>query len=177
MTLKPEAPSQVLLALGSNIAPETNLPLAVELLKGNDLLTLLEASSVWESKPVGDTNQAPFCNAAVRVLTYLSPRELKYDVLRAVEKRLHRVRDPLNKNGPRTIDIDIALFGDQVIQEEGLVVPDPEIPERPFLATPLAEVGGDLIHPLLHLSLTEIAKSVKHENQLKRCPDLIIDVD
>lgn len=164
--------SQVFLTLGSNIEPEVYLPKAVELLEKSETITLLEASSVWESEPVGDVNQAPFCNAAVRILTDLSPRALKYDVLRKIEAQLNRVRDPLNKNGPRTIDLDIAIFGDQVVQEQGLEIPDPEIQSRPFLALPLAEIGEHIMHPTKKTTLGAIAQSLEGDEILKQRTDI-----
>lgn len=145
---------QVGIALGSNIAPELNLPAAMQLLARR--CTILNSSQVWMSAPIGDSRQADFCNAALLVSTDLPPRELKYDVLRDIEKQLGRVRDPLNKNAARTIDLDIAFFGSVRLNEPDLTIPDPELHLRPFLLVPLWEVAPNWIHPVLHRSLEEL---------------------
>lgn len=138
------APVRCVVALGSNIDPARHLPLAVRELAR--LGTVLRASSVWQSAPVGFTAQADFCNGAVLLETHLAPRPLKAE-LRRIEDLLGRVRDPSNKNAPRTIDLDIAVYGDLVCREEGLTLPDPDLFRRDFLALPAAEVAPDVLCP------------------------------
>ena len=163
------SPVEALIALGSNIHPEQHLPAAVRELAS--LGTGLEPSSVWESAPVGFLDQPNFCNAVVRLRTSLAPREIK-SRLREVEERLGRVRDPLNKNGPRTIDLDLVLYGEQVIDEPRLVVPDPELLTRAFLAIPAAEVAPQAIFPLSGESLSQIASRFAKEMTLRRRADI-----
>ena len=133
------------LALGSNIAPETNLPAAVERLA--DYGSVVRVSTVWESRPVGDTDQANFLNAAVLLETPLSAEELKRVAIAEIEQSLGRERDPQNKNAARTIDIDIALFNQDVLSVGENRIPDPEILTRPFLAMPLAELDPEYVYP------------------------------
>ncbi|MCA9043719.1 MAG: 2-amino-4-hydroxy-6-hydroxymethyldihydropteridine diphosphokinase [Planctomycetaceae bacterium] len=147
-------PRPAFIALGSNIAPEENLPRAVELL--SEQFGPLACSSVWQSAPVGDTNQPDFCNAAVLVETTLSPLEIRTQ-LRSVEDQLGRVRDPNNVNAARTIDLDLVLLGDVIFDEPPVLLPDPDIPHRPFLIIPLAEIGADFMHPVLQCTLAELA--------------------
>lgn len=154
MPEKAASPAFALIALGSNIHPEKHLPAAVRELAG--LGTDLAASGVWESAPVGFLDQPNFCNAVISLQTSLAPLEIRAR-LRQIEERLGRVRDPLNKNGPRTIDLDLILYGDLVIDEDGLVVPDPELPSRPFLAVPAAEVAPQMVFPLTGEPLPRIA--------------------
>ncbi len=163
------------IGLGSNISPEIHLPQAVQLLEQNPSIEVTKVSSVWESAPVGFVDQAPFCNAAVLIQTSLPPRSLKFDVMRIIEQQLGRVRDPLNKNGPRTIDLDISLYGSHVTTAEELAIPDPEIAERPFLSVPLAELDPLFEHPVLKKTLEQIASRFTTATELlKHRPDIAL---
>jgi 2-amino-4-hydroxy-6-hydroxymethyldihydropteridine diphosphokinase len=122
---------RVCLLLGSNIQPEKNIPLAAHLLQKK--VTILQTSSVWESKAVG-SDAANMLNAALLVLTSLEAEILKKQVLHPLEAHLGRVRTA-DKNAPRTIDIDILLFDQQVL-EAGLW-------QSAYRAVPLAEVLPD----------------------------------
>lgn len=142
------------IALGSNITPEIALPRAIfELSK---LGKVLRVSSVWESAPVGFVNQPNFCNAAALLSTQLDPHQVRTR-LREIEHKLGRVRDPRNKNAPRIIDLDLVIYDDLTLREPGWSVPDPEIPSRPFLAVPLAELDAGYRHPSWDRTLGEIA--------------------
>ena len=123
---------RVCLLLGSNIEPEKNIPLAVNLLQKQ--LTILQVSSVWESKAVG-SDGANILNAALLVLTSLEAKILKEQVLHPLEAQLKRVRTR-NKNAPRTIDLDILLFDQQLL--------DPDLWQYAYRAVPLSEVLPDL---------------------------------
>lgn len=142
------------LALGSNIEPEVNLPRAVSLL--SERCRVLAVSQVYESAPIGYADQDNFLNAAVLVETPLSAADLKADVLRAIESQLGRVRTA-NKNAPRTIDLDIALFNRDVLEVGGRHIPDPEILEFGHVALPLADLDPDYRHPETGQTLAEIA--------------------
>jgi 2-amino-4-hydroxy-6-hydroxymethyldihydropteridine diphosphokinase len=123
------------LALGSNIRPERFIKLAVEELRKS--FPVMGVSSVWQSPAEGFVG-ADFLNAVVHIQTDLSSVSLKYRVLRPLEAQLGRVRTE-HKYSPRTIDIDILVFGERVL--------DPEIWEQPHLAVPLAELLPDLKQP------------------------------
>jgi 2-amino-4-hydroxy-6-hydroxymethyldihydropteridine diphosphokinase len=152
-------PVRVFLCLGSNIEPETNLPAAVRELQRFG--TVANVSQVWQTAPVGYAEQADFLNAAVLLETSLSAEELRRDVIPEIEAKLHRVRDPHNKNAPRTIDIDIALYGREVLDVAGRRIPDPDILSRPFVAVPLAELDADYVHPETGTTLREIADGLE----------------
>jgi 2-amino-4-hydroxy-6-hydroxymethyldihydropteridine diphosphokinase len=118
---------------------------ALDLLRSEDGIQLVAVSSVRETDPVGYEHQPRFLNAAAIVETQLSPGEL-LDRLLAIEARLGRVREgpPL---GPRTIDLDLLLYGDETIDEPCLTVPHPRLHERRFALEPLAELEPGLEIP------------------------------
>jgi 2-amino-4-hydroxy-6-hydroxymethyldihydropteridine diphosphokinase len=100
---------------------------------------------VRETDPVGFADQPRFMNAAARVCTTLGPREL-LDALLSVERELGRTRDG-QRWGPRTIDLDLLLYGDEVVDEPGLTVPHPRLHERRFVLDPLADLDPALVIP------------------------------
>ncbi|WP_437184868.1 2-amino-4-hydroxy-6-hydroxymethyldihydropteridine diphosphokinase [Planctomicrobium sp. SH668] len=155
--------------MGSNIRPEHYLPRAVELLAAFG--EILAKSLVWQSAPVGDLNQADFCNAAVLLKTASSPQELRFH-LRQIEAQLARVRDPLNKNAARTIDLDLSIYDHLSIDDEGLRIPDPEITQRPFVAVPLCELMPDFCHPDFGKTLREIADAAGGTKNLMQRIDI-----
>jgi 2-amino-4-hydroxy-6-hydroxymethyldihydropteridine diphosphokinase len=163
--------NHVLIALGSNITPEAHLPEATRRLA--EQVHLIRCSTVWESEPVGDEQQPRFCNAAVLIETDRDPSALKFDVLRRIEDALGRVRDPNNKNAARTIDLDIALFNDDVCTlEDGSRIPDPELLRRPFVAVPLSELEPDRVHPVTGQRLAAIARDLGGASSLLPRPEI-----
>ncbi len=166
------------LSLGSNIEPEQNLPTAVRELAAFG--RILAVSSVWESAPFNDggleRNDRPadknFLNAALLLETPLSPLKLYEQAFSSVERRLGRVRDPHDKNAPRTIDVDLSFFNDDVLEFAGHRVPDPEILIRPYVAIPLAEVAPDYVHPVERRRLADIAAAWSNNSGLLPRPDV-----
>jgi 2-amino-4-hydroxy-6-hydroxymethyldihydropteridine diphosphokinase len=158
------------IGLGSNIEPQRYLAAAVARLS---LLGEVAAGScVYESEAVGDAGQANFLNAAVLLKTELPAARL-CEALRTIESQLDRVRDPHNCNAPRTIDLDLVLFDDDVLNIGHRRIPDPDILERSFLAVPLAELDPDLIHPETGESLAAIAERTrKTGTALRARPDV-----
>ena len=153
------AVNRVYICLGSNIEPEANLPAAVRLLGVAGRVTA--ASTVYETIPVGFADQANFLNAAVLFETPRELAEVLGVVVPGVEAALRRRRDPANLNGPRTIDLDVALFNDLAITHERRVIPDPDIVKYPFVAIPLAEIAPDYRHPTAGRTLREIAAGLE----------------
>jgi 2-amino-4-hydroxy-6-hydroxymethyldihydropteridine diphosphokinase len=148
------APNLAYLSLGSNIEPERNLPAAVSQL--DQFGRVRAVSSVWETPPVGFSDQPNFLNAAVLFETHLSAQALREEAISAIEAALGRVRTE-NKYAPRTIDIDIMLFNHDIIRLEGRRIPDPEVLGRSFVAIPLAEITPDYVHPETGQTLKDIA--------------------
>jgi 2-amino-4-hydroxy-6-hydroxymethyldihydropteridine diphosphokinase len=152
----PGDPRRVLIALGSNIDPATNLPRAVRRLA--ERFPGLAASRLYATAPVGAPGAPPFLNAAVALVTALPLVELRDGVLRPLESELGRVRGT-DRNAPRPIDLDVAFAGDLVVRDpaSGLEVPDPEIVARAHLALPLADLAPEAVHPLDGRTLAAIA--------------------
>ncbi len=150
----------VLISLGSNVQPRRNLRSAVDQL--SHWFPLCGVSRVYESAPVGGGGSPRFLNAAVLVQTALPPARFKYDYLRPLEERLGRVRG-LNKFAPRTIDLDIAIFGALVVDDLELVIPDPEILTRAHVALPLADIAPEFKHPITGERLASIAARFQND--------------
>jgi 2-amino-4-hydroxy-6-hydroxymethyldihydropteridine diphosphokinase len=132
--------------LGANLGPkEVTLLRAVDLLAAEPGIQVLELSQLRETEPVGEIDQPQFLNGAVALETTLEAREL-LDALLRIEQELGRVRDG-ERWGPRTIDLDLLLYGDAVVDEPGLRVPHPHLHERRFALEPLAELEPELRIP------------------------------
>ena len=142
------------LSLGSNIEPERNLVQAVRLL--GECCRLSAVSAVYETRPVGRADQPNFLNAAVLLETELAPEALKDTVLGPIEEELGRVRSA-DKNAPRTIDLDISLWNEEVLDLGPRHIPDPEIVQFPHIARPLANLAPGYVHPETGLTRAEIA--------------------
>lgn len=134
------------LGLGSNLGDrEATIRRALELLQADDEIDVTAVSSLKETDPVGYEDQPRFLNGAAALRTELSPPEL-LERMFAVERQLGRVRTG-PRFGPRTIDLDLLLYGQESIDEPGLRVPHPRLAERRFVLEPLAELNSDLEVP------------------------------
>ena len=132
--------------LGANLGDrETTLRSALERLSAEPGVELVAVSPFRDTAPIGIADQPRFLNAAAAVETTLSARDL-LDRLLAIERRLGRNREG-PRFGPRSIDLDLLLYGDERIQEEGLEVPHPRLHERLFALEPLADLDPDLVVP------------------------------
>jgi len=148
---------QVFIALGSNIEPEYHLRQAVNRLALR--CHILAVAPVYETAPVGKLDQLNFLNTAVLVETDLTAAELKMQVLQEIEKELGRVRTA-DKNAPRTIDMDITLFGDRVLDLEHRHIPDPDLLRYAHIALPMADLAPDYRHPESGQTMCEIASQL-----------------
>jgi len=151
----------VYIGVGSNIDPETNIPAAIKLLAGRVKVRAL--STFYATAPMCCRDSSYFINGVIAVETDIPPRELKHFVLREIEDSLGRVRTA-DKFAPRTIDLDIIVYGDRVIAEPGLTIPDPDVFTRAFMAAPLAELAPDLVMPGSGKRVDEIAGSLTDES-------------
>jgi 2-amino-4-hydroxy-6-hydroxymethyldihydropteridine diphosphokinase len=132
--------------LGANLGDrEAMLRSALEQLAAEPGIDVAAVSEFRDTDPVGITDQPRFLNAAAAVETDLTAREL-LDRLLGIERRLGRTREG-PRFGPRTIDLDLLLFGDEQIDEPGLEVPHPRLHERPFALEPLVDLDPDLVLP------------------------------
>jgi 2-amino-4-hydroxy-6-hydroxymethyldihydropteridine diphosphokinase len=138
------------LSLGSNLGNrEQNLEEAVR--KVSALGRVVNASSFYETEPVEVTDQPWFLNCVLALETTAEPAQLMRELLR-IEHEMGRQR--LVKKGPRSIDIDILLFGNAVVNTPDLTIPHPEMTRRRFVLEPLAEIAPDLLHPVSQKTVT-----------------------
>ncbi len=151
---------QVCLLLGSNIQPEKNLARGIELLRQK--VMVVRSSSVWESPSVGSTGP-DFLNMALLVTTSLEAGELKEKVLRPLEAQLGRFRSA-DKNAPRTIDLDIILFDDRLV--------DPDLFLYAHRAVPVAEILPGY-HSSQGLTLAEVASELARTTPIRLKPDVL----
>lgn len=133
------------IALGSNLGnPAVQIRSALRALGKLPDTRLVRESSFYRNPPEGGLDQPAFVNAVAEIDTRFAPRAL-LDRLLEIERAHGRVRD--YPNAPRTLDLDIVLYGDGVIREPGLTVPHPRMTERAFVLTPLAEIAPDAVVP------------------------------
>ncbi len=144
------------IALGANLGDRAaTLNTAIERLGA--LGTVEAVSPFLDTEPVGYTEQPRFLNAVARLRTGLPPRDLLHALFH-VEQELGRVRAV--RWGPRTIDLDLLLYDDAVIDEPGLTVPHPRLHERRFVLEPLAALAPDLTHPALRQTVSALLAAI-----------------
>lgn len=157
----------VFISIGSNVEDRAeNLKEAVRMLAEDpDRIRLVKESSFYETSAWGKTKQRDFFNCAVEIETSLSPRAL-LDFLKDIEKRLGRVFS--GKWEERPIDLDIVFYGQDVLEEDGLIIPHPYAHERAFVLAPLAEIAPKAAHPVFGKTIAELASSVKDTLKVSR---------
>ena len=147
----------VYLGLGSNLGNrQDNLDRALGFLSHR--LRVEKVSSVYDTEPVGDTNQPRFLNQVCQVSTGLGSMAL-LTLVKGIESKLGRL--PHTSNGPRPIDIDILFYGDQVIETLKLVIPHPRLTQRAFVLIPMAEIAPDLVHPVNGKTIKELMRELQ----------------
>lgn len=153
--------NEAYLCLGGNLGDTVAIfAEAIDLLRSNGLTTDCK-SSIYTSKAWGMENAPDFFNQIIRVKTLLNEHDLMQKLLQ-VERQLGRKRALSGQYESRTLDIDIILFNDEIINEEHLHIPHPRMHLRRFVLEPLAEIAPQLVHPLFHKTIGQL---------LKECPD------
>lgn len=136
--------TRVYIGIGSNIDPELYIEKALDLLKKKVEVTGI--SSFYLTKPIFNKDINDFVNGVCQVNTALEPEKLKFDILKKIEKKLHRKKTK-EKYSSRTIDLDLILYGNRIINTDKLKIPDPDIYTRAFISIPLYELDPKLILP------------------------------
>ena len=153
------------IGIGSNVGDrEANCRKSIELLAEAGRVTTI--SSLYRTEPVGYQEQEDFINAVAAVETDLEPAEL-LRVCRSIEDRLGRKRGL--RWGPRTADLDILLYGDQVVNQPGLAIPHPRMALRKFVLAPLAEIAPDAVDPLLHRTAAQLLQELNDRHVVMKC--------
>lgn len=146
--------TKVYLGLGSNVGDrERQLKEALRLLDAQQGIKVTQVSSLYETAPVGYVDQPDFLNLCAEIETNLSPQAVLKSGL-DIEQQLHRVRK--ERWGPRTLDIDVLLYGNEIIEDQDLSIPHPRMAERAFVLIPLQEIAPEAINPRTQTKIKDI---------------------
>lgn len=155
----------IYLNLGSNLRPEVHLPEAIRRLRTHG--SVKSISNAWESHALGSKGP-DFINISLEFLTPFKPKKLKHEVVRPIEQALGRVRGK-DKNAPRPIDIDIIMVDGRPLNRQYWAYP--------FVIVPTAELTPNLVHPLTHENLAEVAKRTLSQNWIVKRPEFREELD
>ena len=170
-SLKPSAEevrrSVAFIGIGANMGdPAAQCSEALRRLATVPEIRLLRSSSLYRTEPVGPKDQPWFVNAVAEIRTGLRPRNL-FDALKVIEREMGRTEGP--RGGARVIDLDLLLYGQEVVAEEGLIVPHPEMHRRRFVLEPLCELACCVIHPAFGVSVGGLLDRLTDPSFVERC--------
>jgi 2-amino-4-hydroxy-6-hydroxymethyldihydropteridine diphosphokinase len=155
------------LGLGSNQRSCAGGPaetVAAAISRLSDLGEIQSVSSFYETAPVGFQDQPAFTNAALLLRTRLDPAAL-LDQLLSIEREFGRDRTATTPKGPRSLDLDILMMDDLVLNSSSLTIPHPALADRRFVLTPLSEIAPQLVHPLLSCTMEELLSRLPDEGE------------
>lgn len=156
----------VYLGIGSNLGDrKENCLEAIRLLEENPFISVIKRSSLYETEPVGYEDQQPFINCVVEIETTLEP-EMILKICQGIEKVLGRERK--THWGPRTIDIDILLYNNQIISKREVKIPHPLMHKRGFVLIPLSEIAPEAIHPVYKKKIRDLLKELRDTHSVVR---------
>ncbi len=161
-------PEPAFISIGSNIEPEKHIVRGFQRLA--ELGRVLAVSKVYENPAIGPSGQPDFLNAAMLIETDRPPDEVR-DMLSEIEDELGRTRHQ-DRFAPRTIDLDLCLYGDLVLRLDVMTLPHPDILERAYLAVTLSELDPEYRHPLTHERLADLAERLRPGANLLERPDV-----
>jgi len=156
---------RIFLLLGGNLGDRQHYLAEAIRLINSEIAPIVQQSSVYETQSWGRTDAPDYLNQVVILESDIPARELLKQVL-GIELQLGRKRE--EKWGARTIDIDILFYGTEIVQEEGLQIPHPELHNRRFTLEPLAEIAPDLLHPILNKPILSIKNELKDSLIVKK---------
>ncbi len=159
-------PTLVYLSLGSNVG-DRKAQLRDALASLGAAGKIVAVSSFYETEPVDFTRQPWFLNCAVALETRQTPRQLMASIL-GIEEKMGRRR--VQKKGPRTIDIDILLFGETILDSPELTIPHPAMHQRRFVLEPLAELAPEVVHPVFQKTIRELLNALPTGQTVRRIP-------
>ena len=150
---------EAFVGVGSNVDPEKNILAALPEIESR--VQVLDASRFYSNPAVAPDRRErpPFVNGVLKIRTGLTPSDLKHDVLRKVERRVQRSRTG-DRYGPRTLDLDLLVYGDLEMKSDGITLPDPDISIQPFWVVSLAELVPEMCAPDTSLSMKELVRTL-----------------
>jgi 2-amino-4-hydroxy-6-hydroxymethyldihydropteridine diphosphokinase len=155
------------IGIGSNMCdPAARCRDAVRRLGEVPEIRLLRSSSLYRTEPVGPRDQPWFINAVAEIRTGLRPQGL-LAALKGIEREMGRIEGP--RWGPRVMDLDLLLYGQEVLAEEGLAIPHPEMHRRRFVLEPLCELASYVIHPAFGVSVRGLLDRLQDPAIVERC--------
>ena len=155
------------MALGSNLGDrDRQLAAALAALSATDGIEVVAVSPVYETDPVGPPPQGAYLNAAARLRTALTPGALMGRLLE-IEAAQGRSRGS-TRDAPRTLDLDLLFYGDQTLREPDLELPHPRLADRPFVLEPLCDLAPEFVHPVLRVTVENLARRVRDPVAVRR---------
>lgn len=156
----------VYIGIGSNLGNRVeNIRKAINMLKKNKEIKIKKISSIYETEPEYLKKQRKFFNCVIKLTTFILPEKL-LSILQNIENKLKRKRTI--KYGPRTIDLDILLYGNKIYSTENLIIPHPLMHKRAFVLVPLAEINPDIIHPVFKNKISTFLSKL-NVSKIKLC--------
>ncbi len=157
--------TRCLISIGSNQnVPQNQIERAFHRL--GQIFEQVEMSDLYITEPVGNVQQATFLNAIVSLKTKSTPRQLLKQLL-DIERLAGRNRNNEIPNGPRNLDLDIILFGNEILETDSLVIPHPRFRERRFVLAPMSTIAPELIDPVSHKTITQLLLECSDPNWVK----------
>jgi 2-amino-4-hydroxy-6-hydroxymethyldihydropteridine diphosphokinase len=158
---------RVYVAMGSNLGDrDANLAAGLAALRATKGVEVVAVSPLYETDPVGPPPQGSYLNGAIELATTLAPDALLERLLE-IEVSRGRTRGP-DRNAPRTLDLDLLLYGDRKLVGPDLEIPHPRLAERAFVLEPLSDLAPDLIHPTLGETIEALACGVRDPAAVRR---------
>ncbi|MFA5328644.1 MAG: 2-amino-4-hydroxy-6-hydroxymethyldihydropteridine diphosphokinase [Prolixibacteraceae bacterium] len=164
--------AEVYLLLGGNLGDKQTIFSQTRTLLAEETGEIQVKSAVYETEPWGFQSDDVFWNQVIKLNTRFSPEEILTKT-QQIEQKLGRIRKE-NQYDSRIIDIDILFYGDEIMQEEKLIVPHPRIQERKFALVPLNEIAPDLIHPVFQKSIQKLLDECTDQLKVKIVPEVRI---